>query len=173
MADSTGKSTVEIKNGQLTLEPFGYVILTYYGHALLTKIRNGETIPLPMNAKNLAAGLDWAGNSGKLIANLLFKEECFGEAYTVSSAQNLTWGEVAEIYTELMEAKIEWVSLEEYLKATNNFNYYALIYDRLFDRQIDNSKILKATGLTKNDFLSLKEGLKIEMDIIEQELNKL
>ena len=147
-------------------------MVTYSGHNLLTKIKNGETIPLPMNAKNLAAGLDWAGNSGKLIANLLFKKDCFGEAYTVSSGQNLTWGEVAKIYTELMGAKIEWVSLEEYLKATNNYNYYALLYDRLFDRQIDNGKILKATGLTKNDFLSVKEGLKIEIDKIEQELNK-
>jgi len=27
------------------------------------------------NAKNLTAALDWAGNSGKLIANLLFKKE--------------------------------------------------------------------------------------------------
>lgn len=148
-------------------------LVTYFGHDLLTKIKNGETIPLPINAKNLAAGLDWAGNSGKLIANLLFKEECFGEAYTVSSDQNLTWGEVAEIYTELMGAKFEWVTLEQYLKATDNFNYYALLYDRLFDRQIDNSKILKATGLTKNDFLSVKEGLKIELDKIEQEVNKL
>ena len=147
-------------------------LVTYCGHALLTKIRNGETIPLPINAENLTAGIDWAGNSGKLIANLLFKEKCFGEAYTVSSAQNLTWGELAKIYTELMEAKIAWVSLEEYLKATNNFNYYALLYDRLFDRQIDNGKILKATGLTKNDFLSVKEGLRIEMQKIEQEFNK-
>ena len=148
-------------------------LVTYCGHVLLTKIKNGETIPLPMNVKNLVAGIDWAGNSGKLIANLLFKEKCFGEAYTVSSAQNLTWGELAKIYTELMEAKIAWVSLEEYLKATNNFNYYALLYDRLFDRQIDNGKILKATGLAKNDFLSVKEGLRIEMQKIEQEFNKL
>lgn len=139
-------------------------LVTYYGHDLITKIKNGETIPLPVNAENLTAGLDWAGNSGKLIANLLFKEKCFGEAYTVSSAQNLTWGELANIYAELMRAKIEWVSLEEYLKVTNNYNYYALIYDRLFDRQIDNSKILQATGLTRNDFLSVKEGLKLEIE---------
>ena len=72
-----------------------------------------------------------------------------------------------------MEAKITWVSQEEYLKATNNSNYYELLYDRLFDRQIDNGKILKATGLTKNDFLSVKEGLRIEMQKIEQEFNKL
>lgn len=140
-------------------------LVTYYGHDLLKKIRNGEIIPLPIDAKNLTAGLDWAGNSGKLIANLLFKEETFGEAYTVSSAQNLTWGEVAELYTEIMGAKFSWVTLEEYLKATNSYNYYALLYDRLFDRTIDNSKILAATGLDNNAFLSIEDGLKIELEL--------
>lgn len=144
---------------------YRFDLVTYYGQDLLNKINSGETIPLPIDAKNLTAGLDWAGNSGKLIANLLFKEETFGEAYTVSSAQNLTWGEVAELYTEIMGAKFSWVTLEEYLKATNNFNYYALIYDRLFDRTIDNSKILAATGLDYGDFLSIKEGLKIELEL--------
>lgn len=142
-------------------------LVTYFGNDLLTKITNGETIPLPIEAKDLTAGLDWAGNSGKLIANLLFKEETFGEAYTVSSAQNLTWGEVAELYTELLGAKFKWVTLEEYIKATNKFNYYALLYDRMFDRDIDNKKILKATGLGSSDFLSVKEGLKIELELLE------
>ena len=38
--------------------------------------------------------------------------------------------------------------------------------------KLRNGKILKVTGLNKNDFLSVKEGLKIEIDKIEQELNK-
>ena len=144
-------------------------LVIYYGHDLLRKIENGEIIPLPIEAKELTAGLDWAGNSGKLIANLLFKKETFCEAYTVSSAQNLTWGEVAENYTELMGAKFSWVSLEEFRKATNDYNLYALLYDRLFDRNIDNRKILKATGLTNNDFISVKDGLKIELSLLNKE----
>lgn len=143
-------------------------LVTYYGHDLLTKIKNKETIPLPFDAKQLTAGLDWAGNSGKLIANLLFKKGTFGEAYTVSSAPNLTWGEVAELYSEIMGAKFKWVSLEDYLKATNNYNYYALIYDRLFDRIIDNRKILQATGLKSSDFTPVKKGLEIELDLLKE-----
>lgn len=46
------------------------------------------------------------------------EKETFGEAYTVSSAQNSTWGEVA---------KFEWVELDEYQKVTDNYNYYALV----------------------------------------------
>ena len=36
-----------------------------------------------------------------------------------------------------------------------------LIYDRFFDRIIDNSKVLKATGLCDKDFLSIEEGLSL------------
>lgn len=141
-------------------------LVTYFGQDLIEMIKNGKTIPLPIEAKNLTAGLDWAGNSGKLIANLLFKKEAIGEAYTISSAQNLTWEDVANLYSKLLGGKFEWVTLEEYLKATDNYNYYALLYDRLFDRLIDNQKVLKVTGLTKDDFVSVEEGLKMELSYI-------
>jgi nucleoside-diphosphate-sugar epimerase len=144
-------------------------LVTYSGHMLLEKARNGETIPLPVEAKDRTAGLDWAGNSGKLIANLLFKQECIGQAYTVSSAQNLTWGQLAELYSELIGAKFAWVPLEAYCEAMGNGDLYWLIYDRLFDRKIDNSKICKATGLKETDFVPIKEGLKRELTKIKEQ----
>ena len=153
----------------ISFSKYRFDLVTYYGHALMDRIESGEIIPLPIEAKNLTAGLDWAGNSGKLIANLLFKPHCFGEAYTVSTTQNLTWGEVAELYKKLMGAKFQWVTLPEYLKATDNFNYYALMYDRLFDRKVDNTKILKATGLENKDFTSIQEGIKIEYELYKKE----
>lgn len=143
-------------------------LVTHYQHSVLTKTQNGEILPLPIDAKNLTAGLDWAGNSGKLIANLLFKEQTYGEAYTVSSGQNLTWEQVAEIYAELIGAKFKWVSLDEYLKENPHYDVYPLIYDRLFNRFIDNSKILNVTGLKKEDFKTIKEGLEIELALLKK-----
>ena len=139
-------------------------LITVSGHEIIDAARSGKTVILPEAAKNLTAGLDWAGNSGKLIANLLFKNECFGEAYTVSSGQNLTWGEVADIYTRLTGVNFKWADTEEYVKTGHGG--YILIYDRLYDRSVDNTKILKATGLKKDDFTSIEEGIKIELDNI-------
>lgn len=136
-------------------------LVTRYGREVIEKAAAGEAIALPEGAKKMTAGLDWAGNSGKLIANLLFKPGTFRESYTISSAQNLTWGEVADIYTELVGAKFDWVNTEEYIR---EYGTWHLIYDRLFDRKIDNSKVLQATGLKKEDFKSIKEGLLIEME---------
>jgi nucleoside-diphosphate-sugar epimerase len=145
-------------------------LYTHSGRVLVDAARNGTSLPIPRSSKDLHAGLDWAGNSGKLIANLLFKPETFGETYTVSSAQNLTWGEVAEIYRELIGLKVDWCSEEEFLERCpecRGVKQWVYKYDRVFDRNIDNSKILSATGLKKSDFLSLKDGIRIELEKIK------
>lgn len=132
---------------------------------IMEKMKNNGTVFLPEIAKNNVAGLDWAGNTGKLIANLLFKKETLTETYTVSSAQNLTWGEVADIYTKLTGIHFEWIDSDKWLSHPEYIqnSYWATIYDRFYDRTIDNSKILKATGLSKNDFLPIEEGIKAEL----------
>ena len=161
--------------------------------------KTGRTVFLPQAAKNVTAGLDWAGNSGKLIANLMFKKEALGETFTISTAPNLTWGEVAQIYTELTGVKFEWMDTDEWLNdpdcVKNGYcraasedgrtgeeiglskiipeeitgYYWAAVYDRFFDRRIDCSKVLRVTGLAKEDFLSIKEGIKTELSKIDME----
>ena len=145
-------------------------IVTVSGRLVLELTKACKEILLPKEAKNLTAGLDWAGNSGKLIANLLLKEKAFGEAFTISSAQNLTWGEVADIYTELSGAKFNWVDTERYIEEYPwlKDNPWILKYDRLFDRKIDNSKILKVTELKKEDFTSIRDGIKYELEKINK-----
>lgn len=140
-------------------------IVTINEHFVPEYTKAGKTMYLPEIARNLISSLDWAGNTGKIIANILFKEEALGEAYTISSAQNLTWGEVAELYTELIGTKFEWIDTEEWLshpKYVHN-DRWAAVYDRFYDRETDNSKVMKLTGLKKEDFTSIKEGLEIEL----------
>lgn len=149
-------------------------LVTRSGRELLDMAKAGDVITLPKEARYLTAGLDWAGNSGKLIAHLLFKKETLGEAYTISTAQNLTWNEVADIYSELLHVKFQWIPVEEYFKENekDQKNPYMLKCDRLFDRKIDNRKVLAATGLCKEDFASIREGIEHELAEIEKESEK-
>lgn len=133
-------------------------ILLHTDYTVIDAYKSGECVALPLEAKELTAGIDWAGNSGKIIANLLFKTECIGEAYTVSSAENLTWGEVADMYTELLDVKFKWMPADF---PRDDYRWY---YDRAYNRKIDNRKMLKATGLSKEDFTPVREGLKIELE---------
>ena len=141
-------------------------LVTLSGHEILDAVAAGKTLLLPEVTRDLTAGVDWAGNTGRLIASLLFRENTLREAYTVSSAQNLTWGEVADIYERLTGAKFRWTTTGEYIHTGHGG--YILKYDRLFDRKIDNSKILAATGLRSEDFTSLEDGIKIELEKVRK-----
>lgn len=136
---------------------------------VITAAQNGYKIKLPLQCRELVAGLDWAGNSGRLIANLVINDKAFGETYTVSSAQNLKWDEVAQLYTELLGVEFEWVDMYKLYGSTDEELPYWLRYDRGFNRKIDNSKILAVTDYTEKDFLPFREGIKIELDKIKKE----
>ena len=124
--------------------------------------KSGEIMYQPDICKDKVAGLEWAGNTGKMIANLLFKEECMGETYMLSTGHRMTWEDVASVYTKLIGLKVEWIPVEEY-KEKRNKGGWGLTYDRNYDRDVDNSKIMKATGLTADDFTPFEEGIKIEL----------
>ena len=141
-------------------------LFVYSNNEIAEQVEKYGALRLPAWAQELVAGIDWAGNSGKLIANLLLKKEAFGEAYTVSSAQNLTWREVAELYTKLFGYPVTWCSEEDFVEVypcVTTYKKWLYLYDRKYSRVIDNRKILAATGLCADDFLPVEEGLKIEI----------
>lgn len=141
----------------------------YSGTIIPTRAAAGEKVFMPSYAKQLTAGLDWAGNSGRLIARLLLNADTCGKTYTISTGQNLTWGQVADIYTELTGVEFEWTDEEAFLQAcpmTTNRRQWAYIYDRKFDRAVDATAVLEATGFTKEDVTPIAEGIRIELENI-------
>ena len=61
-----------------------------------------------------------------------------------------------------------WVDTEDFLKIVNpgltRFNNrWQLEYDRYFDRIMDNSKVLAATGLKQESLMNLHDGLEREI----------
>ena len=147
-------------------------LLMYSGSVLPRFAEQDKELLLPEIAKNYTAGLDWAGNSGKLIANLLFKSEAIGEAFSIYSGHGLTWGEIAEIYQKLIGIRIRWCGEQEYLNfhnsvKTNQGLAFAWKHDRRYNRDVDCSKVLRVTGLSTSDFTSVEEGIKHELQILK------
>ena len=140
-------------------------LLLYSGTDILKFAEQKKELLLPITVKDNKAGLDWAGNSGKLIAHLLFKKDAIGEAFTVYSGQGLTWGEVAEKYESLTGVRIRWCSEKEFLKIMpeNKRDPWIWSCDRIFNRDIDPSKILRVTGLSEKDFTTVEDGIKHEL----------
>lgn len=124
--------------------------------------KEGKILYQPDNCRHRIAGIEWAGNTGKMIANLLFKPACMGQTYMLSTGHRMTWEDVANVYTELIGLKVEWVSVEEFMQKRNKGGW-GIMYDRNYDRDVDNSKILRDTGLKPEDFVPFKEGIRIEL----------
>ena len=146
-------------------------MLMYSGHRVLKAADEGKELLLPQFTQDFVAGLDWAGNSGKLIANLLFKHDAIGETFTIYSGHGLTWGEVGAVYQKLTGVKLRWCDEEEYLTFHHSIlehksSTWRWIYDRRFNRDIDCSKILRVTGLSRADFASVEEGLVHELRLL-------
>ena len=145
-------------------------LVLYSRTDVLKAVEDNEPLVLPETLKNYNAGIDWAGNSGKLIANLFLEPKAYGEAFTVYSGHNATWGDVAAAYEELTGVTVRWVPEADYertLPLEKNPSVRNMWYrDRIYNRKIDASKVLSVTGLTRADFKSVREGIRTELDVL-------
>ena len=128
----------------------------------------GRKAVLPEQAENVQATMSWAGDVAQMIAGLLFNEKARGETFTVSTAEHHTWGEIAAYYNDICGLETVWVDKEDYIRILDPHRYFPgvrwqLEYDRLFDRIIDNSKVLAATGMTQAALMPLHDGLEKEI----------
>lgn len=146
-----------------------FQLVTLEAMHVVGRTLRGKKIVLPKEAKDIQATMSWAGDVAEMIARLLFNNKAYREIYSVCTSEHMTWGEVADIYKELIGLEAVWVDMNDFLGivTTGAMNHnafkYQLIYDRLFDRIMDNSKILEVTGMKQSELSTLYDGLKREL----------
>ena len=146
-----------------------YQLVTLEAADTVGRARQGKKVVLPEQAREKPATLSWGGDAGRMIGALLFCECALGETYNINSAEHHTWQEIADYYKDICDLNAVWVDKEDYLKILNPDPYnrakrWQLEYARLFDREVDNSKVLAATGMKQSDMMPLYDGLKMEID---------
>ena len=155
-----------------------FQLVTLEAPLLIPRIREGKTVLLPKNARHVQATMTWAGDVAKMIARILFNKEAYRECYSVCTAEHNTWQEVAEIYHRQCGLKYIWVDDEIYLdmiasrenERARKGAKWQLDYDREFNRVMDNSKILKLTGLMQSDFMTLEKGIQREFLALPEQI---
>ena len=145
-------------------------LVTLEAGTFVYRAMTGKPVAIPIQAKDKPATMSWAGDVGVMIARLAGKEEALGEKFIAATAEYNTWGEIAEIYRELIGLEYEWVDKEVYLQIMSKdqtnispFVRYQLEYARMFDRITDNSKILRVTGMKQEELMSFYDGMKMEL----------
>lgn len=146
-------------------------LVTVGAYAILYRTKAGKTIPLPIEVRDKHCGVTWGGNTGLQIAHLLGKNAALGEAFTLGTDEGLVWGDVARYYEELAGAKFAWIPAEDYLAiaTSNSYMERQMIYtDRMLDRSVDFSKMLRVTCLDPSRFLSCREAIAKELTILSE-----
>ncbi len=152
----------------ITYSLMRYPLVTLEAHDTLGRAFAGKRTVLPREAENVRTTLSWGGDVARMLAGLLFNEKALCEDFTVSTAEHRTWGEIAGYYRELCKLEAVWVDKEDYLRLVQPDPYcrgarWQLEYDRLFDRTIDNTKVLAATSMTQSSLVPIFEGLHREI----------
>ncbi len=137
---------------------------------LLAALRENRPVILPENAKNIEGTMSWAGDIAEMIARLLFNNSALCEDFNLTTSEHHKWGEIAEYYKDLFGLECEWISQDEYLsifdECWRQAATWQLEFDRLFNRIMDNTKVLNATDMKQSEMMTLYDGLKLEHDNI-------
>ena len=174
--EGSGYSHWTIVRPAITYSKFRYQLVTLEADAVIARARAGKTVILPKSAKDVQATMTWAGDVARMLANLLFNEKAMSRHYTLATAEHQTWGTIAGYYEKLIGLKTIWVDDEDYVQmVTSRPEMYMayrwqLEYDRLFERVVDNSRILEDTGIQQSSLTPLYEGLQREIAQLPKEI---
>ncbi len=152
----------------ITFSKRRFQLITLEADVVISAAKNGISLLLPEEAKNVQATMTWAGDVAKMVPRLLFNKDAMREIYHPATSEHHTWDEIAQYYRELIGLKYEYVDKETYLNVITrgkmgNGARWQLEYDRLFDRIMDNSKILNITGLRQADLTPVYDALRSEL----------
>lgn len=120
----------------------------------------GLPVVIPHEMLEKKTTLTWGRDAALLISRLVLNSKAMGEVFNVATSESHTWREVAEIYHDEIGLDVQEISLEDYC---NMCNRYQVMYDRMFDRMMDNRKVLCATGIQASELTPLRKALRQEL----------
>lgn len=171
MLRGSGYSNFTIVRPAITYSKCRFQLTTLEANVLLWRMRHGKTVLLPEGAMACEATMTWAGDVAKMLSAILLNPEAFGETYTVSTAEHHTWQEIADMYRRIGGLRYATVPNEDYIRILGGSIYakQQLEYDRCFHRIVDNTKILRLSGLTEGELMPLEQGLRMEYEALTEE----
>lgn len=120
----------------------------------------GLPVVVPNEIYSKKTTMTWGGDVAKMIARLVLNEKAYGEDFNVVTSESHTWAEVGDLYNKIIGMKVKIVPLSDYLSICGE---YQVRYDRMFNRVLDNKKIIETTGVRQEGLMSLNEGLEMEL----------
>jgi len=157
----SGKSNWTIVRPSITYSTNRFQLGTLEANVIMHRGLQG--LPIIFSEEMLAkqTTMTWAGDAAKFIALLIGNDQALLNDFNVVTNETRTWAEVYNIYKDEIGLKLNVVSLKKYINITEK--EYQIKYDRMFDRIMDNTKILVTTGVRPDSLVGLQIGLRKEI----------
>ena len=142
-----------------------FQLVTLEMDTVVRRMLEGKKLVLPEKAMPVQATMSWAGDVAIMMARLLLNKDAYGETYSVCTAEHHTWEEISKMYERIGGLQYCTVDTQTYIDilCPNHILFQQqLIYDRYYDRIMDNSKILNITGMKQSELMPLEKGLAME-----------
>ncbi len=137
----------------------------------LWRAQRGLPVPMPTEMLSKQATMSYGGDVARMIALLVGNPAAMGESFTVSGSDHFTWGEVADAYRSVLPFEVVECALDDFVAVRGG--EYQVRYDRMFDRVVDNSKVLSVTGIAPASLVDMRNGLIRELEIFAGSGNRL
>ena len=145
-------SEIRLQLGVLEKEQWLYRAL--HGRSIVFSKDIAEHITTLTRGRDVARG----------IADLIGNKNAYGQAYHITTTDYISWKELFDYYLEIIEEitgkrpNVIWTESADDVGRVMR-NHYQIVYDRMFDRKFDNSKISDICK-TENMFQPVREGIK-------------
>ncbi len=128
----------------------------------LYRALKGRTIIFPYDLGSKITTLTYGLDVSKGIVSLIGNSIAMGETYHISTEEAVSWNDILDIYLKILQQYLGYKPRVLLVKSGHiyklHFTKYSIKYDRLYNRQFNNSKISQFVGV--KDFLKVEEGLK-------------
>lgn len=163
LLQNSGYKNYTIIRPSVTFSKRRFQLGTLEADSLIPRARQKRPVVLPEDILNKYAAFSWAGDVAKMIGSLVLNTATYGEVYNVCSSEKHTWREIAGYYDKYIGLKVKEVDLDIYLDTVARGGVYQVLYDRMFNRIMDNSKILKQMNCKNLKLCPIEQALKTEL----------
>ena len=130
----------------------------------LYRALKGRTIVFTEDMAKCKTTLTYGQDVAEVMSRLIGNEKAFGEVFHIASNHFVTWGEVLQVYLDVIEEmrgkRVPVLWLKDSKKMEAVLNRWQVRYDRLYDRTFDSSKVDEACG-ERHEYIGAWEGLTI------------
>lgn len=157
----SGKTNWTIIRPYITYNSNRIQLGVYEKEHWLKRALEGRTIVFPKDIASKKTSLTYGPDVAGALVEPIGNKRAFGQAFHITTEESHTWNEILDFYCEKIEEitgkkpKVRIVENSSGLMLV--WNKWQIKYDRLFNRQFDNSKIEAVIG--KYDYKSCFEGL--------------